>query len=179
MGYTTTARMLHWAVALLVLAMLPVGAIMVQDGLDRALQNRLFIFHKNAGVVILVLMLIRLSWRLFNPPPRLPDTVTPLSARLAGAAHLSLYVLVLFMAITGYVRVTMGGFPIEGLSALGMHPLLPRNEAVAELAKSAHFYARFALVAVILVHVGAALMHLVIKRDGVFQRMWPPIVRRR
>jgi len=160
-------------------AMLPAGGIMVQEGLDRGLQNQLFIFHKNAGVVILVLMLVRLAWRWLNPPPPLPDSVAPLSARIAGLAHAALYVLVIFMAVTGYVRVTMGGFPIEGLQALGLHPLLPRNDAVAEIAKTAHFYGRFALIAVIAAHVGAALMHLVVKRDGVFQRMWPPVARRR
>lgn len=178
MGYGTTARLLHWVLAILVLAMLPAGGIMVQEGLDRALQNQLFIFHKNMGVVILVLMLVRLAWRFLNPPPPLPATISPVSARLAGAAHVALYALVIFMAVTGYVRVTMGGFPIEGLSALGLHPLLPRNNAIAEMAKTAHFYGRFALLAVIALHVAAAILHLVVKRDGVFQRMWPPIARR-
>lgn len=177
-GYGTTARLLHWIVALLVIAMLPVGSMMVQEGLDRATQDRLFIFHKNVGVVILLLMLVRLGWRFLNPPPALPDAVPAGTARVAALAHWALYGLVLFMAVTGYVRVTMGGFPIEGLEALGLHPLLPRNDAVAEMAKTAHFYGRFALVGVILLHVGAALFHLIVKRDGVFQRMWPPVVRR-
>jgi cytochrome b561 len=178
-GYGTTARMMHWIVAILVLAMVPAGGIMVQEGLDRAVQDRLFIFHKNMGVVILLLMLVRLGWRFLNPPPALPDSVPPATARIAGLAHAALYALVIFMAVTGYVRVTMGGFPIEGLSALGLHPLLPRNDAVSEMAKTAHFYGRFALLAVIALHVGAALYHLIVKRDGVFQRMWPPVARRR
>lgn len=179
MGYGTTARMFHWIVAILVLATIPAGAIMVQEGLDRALQDRLFIFHKNVGVVLLLLMLVRLAWRFLNPPPPLPDSVSPATARIAALAHAALYVLVIFMAVTGYIRVTMGGFPIEGLAALGLHPLLPRNDAISEMAKTAHFYGRFALIAVILAHVGGAMVHLVIKRDGVFRRMWPPVAPRR
>lgn len=178
-GYGTTARLFHWIMALMIIAMLPAGGIMVQEGLDRALQDRLFIFHKNMGVLILVLMLARLAWRFLNPPDPLPPGVPALTARLAGLAHGALYVLVLFMAVTGYVRVTMGGFPIEGLGALGLHPLLPRNDAIAEIAKTAHFYGRFALLAVLALHLGGALYHLVVKRDGIFRRMWPPVAPRR
>jgi cytochrome b561 len=178
MGYGTTARMFHWIVAILILATIPAGGIMVQEGLDRAVQDRLFIFHKNVGVLLLLLMLVRLAWRYLNPPPPLPASVSPGTARIAGLTHAALYVLVIFMAVTGYVRVTMGGFPIESLAAIGLHPLLPRNDAISEMAKTAHFYGRFALIAVILAHFGGAMMHLVIKRDGVFRRMWPPVAPR-
>jgi cytochrome b561 len=59
------------------------------------------------------------------------------------------------------------------LGAIGLHPLLPRNEAIAEVAKTLHFYGRFVLVALVVLHVGAALHHAIILRDGVFRRIWP------
>jgi cytochrome b561 len=172
-GYRIPARILHWALAVAIIAMLPVGGIMVTEGLDRSTQNFLFIAHKNTGVVILLLMVVRLAYRVIYPPAPLPGTLPTWQRRAAGASHIALYVMVFFMAITGYVRVTMGGFPIEGLGALGLHPLLPRNEAVAEIAKSLHFYGRFVLIAVLAVHIGAALHHVLILRDGVFGRIWP------
>ncbi|WP_322891293.1 MULTISPECIES: cytochrome b [unclassified Yoonia] len=172
-GYRLPARILHWGLALAIIVMLPVGGIMVGDGLDRATQNALFILHKNLGVVILLLMVIRLAYRALNPPAPLPAHMPGWQKQAAGATHILLYVMVFFMAITGYVRVTMGGFPIEGLGAIGLHPLLPRNEAIAEIAKSAHFYGRFILLAVLALHIGAALHHALILRDGVFGRIWP------
>lgn len=176
-GYGTTARLLHWITVLLVLGMLPAGAIMVQQGLDRGLQDTLFIFHKNVGVIVLVLVLVRLAWRALNPPPALPDTVPALQRRVAGAVHGLLYAMLVFMAITGYVRVTAGGFPIEMLDRIGAPRLAPRSDALAEAAKTAHFYGRFVLVAAILAHIGGALHHGLIRRDGLFGRMWPPVAR--
>lgn len=172
-GYRPPLRLLHWIVALLVLAMLPVGTLMVQEGISRGLMDTLFILHKNTGVIILLLMVVRLVYRLFNPPTPLPASMPGWQKLAAGTVHLGLYVMVFFMAVTGYVRVTMGGFPIEGLGALGLHPLLPRNEAIAELAKTAHFYGRFLLVALVLAHIGAALHHALILRDGIWGRIWP------
>lgn len=172
-GYRLPARALHWGLALAIIVMLPVGGIMVGEGLDRGLQNVLFILHKNLGVVILLLMVARLAYRAMNPPAPLPAHMPGWQKQAAGVTHILLYVMVFFMAITGYVRVTMGGFPIEGLGAIGLHPLLPRNEAIAEIAKTLHFYGRFVLIAVMALHIGAALHHALILRDGVFGRIWP------
>ena len=172
-GYRLPARLLHWALAVAILAMLPVGGIMVSDGLDRATQNTLFILHKTLGVVILLLMIARLAYRAANPPSPLPAQMPGWQKTAARTTHILLYVMVFFMAITGYLRVTWGGFPIEGLDAIGLHPLLARNEPLAEIAKTLHFYGRFGLLALLALHIGAALHHAVILRDGVFGRIWP------
>lgn len=172
-GYKPTARLIHWIVAIMVLAMLPIGGIMTQEGLARGTQNTLYILHKNGGVIILLLMILRLIYRLVNPPPPLPASIAPWQAKIAGLTHVLLYVMLFFMAVTGLVRVQAGGFPIEMLNALGIPPIIPRNETVEGIAKTAHFYGRFVLIAVVLAHIGAALQHALIKKDGVFGRIWP------
>ena len=173
-GYGTTARLLHWLTVLLVLGMIPAGLVMTQEGLDRTLQDRLFIFHKNFGVILLILVLVRLAWRTANPPPPLPATVPDWQKATSMWVHRLLYTMLIFMAVTGYLRVTLGGFPIETLDAIGV-PRLPRNEAMAALAQRAHFLGKFVLVGLIAAHVGASLWHAIVKRDGVMARMWPPL----
>ncbi|NNU79448.1 cytochrome b [Halovulum dunhuangense] len=175
--YTRTARVLHWAVAVLVIATLPVGGYMLTEGLARPTQDALFIFHKNVGVLILLLMLARLGWRLTHPAPPLPESVPPLQARIAGLTHWALYAAVLFMAFSGYVRVRAGGFPIEALDALGIPPLVPRSDSLAETAKAAHATARLVVIGLVAIHVGAALHHAILRKDGVFSRIWPPFAR--
>jgi len=172
-GYKPTARLLHWIVAIMVIGMLPVGSIMIIEGLDKTLSDTLFILHKNTGVIILLLMILRVLYRAFNRPDPLPASIPGWQQTIAGASHFGLYFMAFFMTVSGYIRVTMGGFPIEGLGALGLHPLLPRNDAIAEIAKTAHFYGRFVFAAVIALHIGAALHHAIILRDGVFRRIWP------
>lgn len=174
--YGTTARIFHWITVLMVAGMIPAGMIMIQDGLSRSTQDLLFIFHKNTGVILLAVVLARLAWRAFNPAPPLPHTLPDWQHAMSVWVHRGLYLMLIFMAVTGYVRVTTGGFPIELLDWLGV-PRLPRNEAVAQLAQSAHYLGKFVLIALILMHVAGALYHAV-RRDGVFSRMWPPLARR-
>ena len=128
MGYGTVARLFHWVTVLLILIMIPVGLTMIQE-IPRPLQDRLFIIHKGLGPVVLVVVLLRLAWRVFNPPPPLPASVPPLQQRVAGLVHAGLYAALLVMAISGYIRVTTGGFPIETLEAVGIEPLLREERA--------------------------------------------------
>jgi cytochrome b561 len=171
--YRPPARLMHWLTALILVATIPAGVTMVQEGLARPTQDALYIFHKNAGVVIFLLVLARLAYRAANPPPGLPPNVSDGQRRIAGLTHAALYLLLLVMAVSGYIRVKAGGFPLESLDALGIPSLVPRSDALAETAKTVHFWARFPLVLLILMHVGAALFHLLVRRDGVFARMWP------
>lgn len=172
--YRAPARAFHWIIALIVLLMIPAGLLMVQDWIGRPLQNNLFVFHKNFGVLVLLLVTARLVYRWLRPPPPLPDTVPDWQARIAGATHAALYVLLFAMPVAGYVRVKAGGFPIESLDALGLPSLVPRSDALAETAKAAHYYGGIAIGAIIAMHIGAALYHGLIRRDGIFSRMWPP-----
>jgi len=173
MGYGVVARVFHWLTVLLVLIMIPVGVIMIQD-VPRNIQDPLFILHKSLGPFVLLVVALRLAWRAFNPPPPLPATM-PVPQRLAAeTVHWGLYALLLTMGISGYVRVTTGGFPIDSLDALGLPPLLPKNEAVANAAKAVHAVCALGLILLILMHVAAASYHGLVRKDGVFSRMWPP-----
>lgn len=177
MGYGVIARMFHWITVLIVFVMIPVGLTMTQD-IPRRFQDPLFMLHKGLGVVFLVLILARIVWRIGHPPPALPAHIPKLQRRAAEGTHLALYGMLLIMAVSGYVRVTAGGFPIEWLDALGVPPLLPKMERVAEIASAVHATAKTLLIALIALHVAAACWHGLIRRDGVFGRMWPPSGRR-
>lgn len=176
MGYGNVARGFHWLTVLLVLIMIPAGLIMTQE-IPRTIQDPLFILHKGLGPFVLLVVALRLVWRAFNPPPPLPPSV-PAAQRLAAeVVHWALYALLLTMAISGYVRVTTGGFPIEALNALGIPPLFAKDEPLADAAKAIHAACAFLLIALIALHVSAATFHGLVKRDGVFSRMWPPFSR--
>jgi cytochrome b561 len=177
LAYRPLARALHWMTALLVLTTIPAGIVMLQEGLDRPLQNLLFMFHKNIGVVILLLVLIRLAYRAANPPPPLPISVPDWQRRIAGLTHVLLYAALIVMAVSGYVRVVAGGFPLEWWDALGVPRLAPRSDAVAGVAKTIHWAAHSAVIGLVVLHVGAALFHGIVKRDGVLARMWPALGR--
>ena len=172
--YSRIARLIHWTMAILILAMIPVGVIMTQPDLNRSLQNTLFIFHKNIGILLLMLIVVRLVYRLTHKPAPLPAELPDWQHRAAGLSHLAIYTLLIIMPVAGYIRVKAGGFPIESLDALGMPSLVMRSDALAEIAKAAHYFGGFFLAGLVAMHIGAALHHGVIRKDGVFSRMWPP-----
>lgn len=173
--YGVPARLIHWIMALLVLGMIPVGFLMVREGLDRSFQNFLFISHKNIGVLLLILIVVRLIYRWRNPPELAPVALPKVQEFAAHATHIGLYVLLFIMPLAGYVRVRAGGFPIEALDAMGIPALVPRSEALAEFAKTVHFYGAYAIAVLVVIHVVAGAYHGLVRRDGIFSRMWPPV----
>jgi cytochrome b561 len=170
-GYKPLAKIFHWLTALLVLLTIPAALTMLTPGIGRWLQDPLFMFHKNVGVVLLVLVAARLAYRLLNPPPPLPRSMPPFQRHIAEATHWLFYGLLLAMAISGFIRVTAGGFPLEVFDRFGIQNLVPRSDSLAETAKRIHASLRFPLIVLIVLHICAALYHGLIKRDGLAKRM--------
>lgn len=175
-GYATVQRLLHWITVLFVLAMIPAGIAMTHKAFA-PVQDLLFVVHKNGGVILGLLLVARLGWRLTHRPDPLPASMPLVQRRVAALIHGLLYVLLLTMVTSGYLRVVGGGFPIELLNALGIPPLVPNLGAAATISSAVHKFASYALVAVVMVHVTAALQHALVARDGVMQRIWPPVGR--
>jgi cytochrome b561 len=173
-GHGIVARLFHWVTAMLVLGTIPVGIAMVSEGFE-GIGDALYIVHKNVGVIVMAILVLRLLWKLATPaPPALPESVPPLQRRLAESTHLFLYVLLGIMTATGYLRVVSGDFPIELLDALGVPPLLSGQPDLSRTLSVIHKFTAYVLVATLAVHTAAAAHHALILRDGVFSRMWPP-----
>jgi cytochrome b561 len=173
-GYGIVARLFHWGSALLILATVVIGVAMTSEGFE-SLRDALYVSHKTIGVVILGVLALRVAWRVVTPgPPRLPDSVPPLQRRLAEVTHTGLYLLMGLMAVTGYLRVVSGDFPVEILDAAGIPPLISGAPELSGTLSVVHKVGAYLLVAVVAMHVAAAAHHGLILRDGVFSRMWPP-----
>lgn len=177
-GYRPPARWLHWIVAAAVLLMIPAGLVMVREGIPRPLQDALFLFHKNTGVLLVPVILARILYRLTHRPPPLPRVVPAWQRAAARLSHGLLYALLVVMPLSGFVRVRAGGFPVELLDRLGAGAWIARSDRVAEVAQIVHAIGAFTLIAVLAVHIAAAVQHALIRRDGVWWRMWPPAGRR-
>ena len=172
-GYGTGARLFHWVIALMVVVQIPVGIAMTSEPL-LGVGDPLFILHKGMGSVLLVLVVGRVLWRVTHPPPPFPDFMSRLEQRIAGSAHIVIYILLLVMAVSGYVRTIGDGFPIELLDALGIPPLIPPMPRAARSMLVVHQFAVVALIALVAVHISAVVRHQWIDRNPVLTRMWPP-----
>lgn len=172
--YHLFARVLHALLGLLLVGMFAVGLYMTDLPFSPE-RLKLYNWHKWAGVVVLTLSLVRLLWRLVNPPPKLPPAVlgamAPWQRRAHGAVHLGLYALFFAVPLLGWAYSSAIGFPLVVFGVLPLPDWVPVNETLAELLKPAHRFAAYGLAVLVLLHVGAALKHHFFDRDGLLSRM--------
>ncbi|WP_449433619.1 cytochrome b [Pseudomonas putida] len=167
------ARLLHWLMAVLILAMLFIGVSMVGDLSPR--HPLLVELHKATGLALLLLVLLRVGLRLTLPHPPLPRDLPTLQRLAAGASHILLYGLMLGMPLLGWAMLSAGGYP----RPLQLPAIAPHDLQLYAVLREAHGWAGYLLFAIIVVHLGAALMHALVRRDGVLRSMWPgPLGRR-
>ena len=169
--YTPTARALHWLVAVFVFAQLALGFWMLQiPNTPPGLQAKWFNLHKSIGLTLGVIILIRLAWRLTHPVPPLPETIPAWQRTTAKIVHVTLYVCMVVIPLSGFLGSSFTRYPIRYFGYA-----LPRwaaeSPALKELCSQVHFTAVVVFMALIAIHVGKVLKHLFVDRDGIFQRM--------
>lgn len=169
--YSGVAIAFHWLLALLIVGTFSVGLYMHELPFSPT-RLKLYNWHKWAGVTILALSALRLLWRLTHRTP--PDLPMPAWQRLAAhGAHWALYALFFLVPLAGWAYSSAAGFPIVVFGVLPLADLVAPDRALAEVLKERHALLAFALAAVVLLHVVAALKHHFIDRDGLLDRMRP------
>ncbi|ASL48488.1 hypothetical protein bAD24_III13910 [Burkholderia sp. AD24] len=163
--FSPLARLLHWLMAPLILAMLFIGVGMVAT-VSRA-HNTLIAIHKPLGLALLLLVVLRVGVRSMRGSPPLPDDMAAPQRFAAKASHLVLYALMAAMPLIGWAMLSAAGYPLP----LHLPPIAPHNVALFALLRALHTWLAFALFATVLLHLAAALFHGLIRRDGVFSSM--------
>jgi cytochrome b561 len=169
-AYTPLAVLLHWTLAVLIAGMTALGWYMlsIEDDPGSAWY---FNLHKSIGLIVAGLVLLRLVWRLGHRPAPLPSSLPSWQVTASTAIHRLLYAAMIAMPVLGLIGSLLSK---KGLVFFGL--LLPRvfaaNHDLAEIFFDAHSVAAWVLVGLVAVHALAGLKHLVIDKDGVFQRMW-------
>jgi len=168
-NFTILQRLLHWLMAISILAMLFIGVGMVSTVMPKYLP--LLVTHKTLGLAILVLAVLRIIVRLRSGTPPLPADLPPPMKLGAVLSHYALYALMLGMPLIGWAMQSAGNYPVVLLLGIHLPAILAPNAALYTLLKNAHVYLAFAFFALILLHIAAALFHALIRRDGVFESM--------
>ena len=167
--YGTTAKVLHWLVVALLLVQYPIGWLM--PDLHRNMKpGAPMTFHVSFGIVILALIVIRLVWRITHPVS--PEGSLPPWQRLSSeAVHWLLYALVLATTVTGWLFASFRGWSISLFYLAPLPMLASGNAAAGKLIDGWHQATEWALLAVIGIHVAAALAHIFVYRDRIMHRM--------
>jgi len=169
--YGTPAKIFHWLVVALLVVQYPIGWLM--PDLHRNMQPGVpMTFHVSFGLTILVLLVLRLAWRLTHPVA--PESSLPLWQRLSSElVHWMLYVMVLATTVSGWLFASYRGWTLSYFYLFRLPMLASDNAAAGKTIDGLHQAAEWLLLALIAIHVGAALAHVFVYRDRIMQRMLP------
>ncbi|BCB26502.1 cytochrome b [Sulfurimicrobium lacus] len=170
--YTNTAIGLHWLIALIIFATFPLGLVM-GDMETSPLKLKLFSYHKWIGVTIFLLAVGRLAWRAGHTPPPLPDTMPPWQRRAANGLHHMLYLLLFAIPLSGWLMSSAEGFQTVYFGVLPLPDLIGKNKLLGDVLSDVHETLNYIMLALVVLHIGAALKHHFIDRDDILARMLP------
>jgi len=175
-GYSRPARMIHWLMAFIMITMILAGLLMVNgpwDGKFPPLRGQLYDYHRGMGFVLLVLVVVRLIIKFTTTPPSpLPASVPVAQQKIAHLVHFLLYASLIVHPLLGWYATNAWGvkdIPVFGL--FNLPTLVEKNRALGDRLLEIHGYLGFFIAALIVAHIGAALMHHFVKKDGVLLRM--------
>ncbi|MBC7800731.1 MAG: cytochrome b [Gemmatimonadaceae bacterium] len=174
--YTAIARFFHWATVAILVVSVPLGVGMVIRGswlgIWDGLTNAMYSSHKLLGVMVFFVVAARLAYRVVHGAPGPAPTVQPVQRRISGAVHASMYALLLMVPVAGWFGVQL--YPALDLFGVASLPaVVAPDKAASTWVLALHAAMAFTLVGLITLHVGAALFHRFVRRDGVLQRMLP------
>jgi cytochrome b561 len=167
--FSPLQRGLHWLMAVMVVSMLFIGIGMVSTLHPRFLT--LIAIHKPLGIAILVLAVLRLGVRLRRGAPPLPADLPWWQAAGAKGSHVLLYTLLIVMPLIGWSMLSAGGYPIVLYGPIHLPQIMPHDDALYAILRSAHTWLAYLFFATILLHLAGALFHALVRHDGVFQSM--------
>jgi cytochrome b561 len=170
--YSVGAMVLHWLMALLMLALFGLGWYMTEFPKGNPVRTRFLELHVSLGLTAALLVIARVVWRLKHPPPASPATIERWKRRLAEATHHLLYLLMFVQPVSGYIsssfsglRTRFWGIPLPDWSW--------KSTALHELFTSIHGASSWALLALIVLHVLGVLHHETSAEKSMLWRMLP------
>ncbi|MFT6258475.1 MAG: cytochrome b561 [Rickettsiales bacterium] len=171
--YHISLRIIHWAMALIIISLLALGFYM-EDFLDKSSPNRAFIYglHKSFGALVLFLIALRIIFRIVKSAPPLPDSIGKKSRKLAHFVHISLYLLMIFMPLSGYLMSNAFGYPVH-MFGIEMPMLIETNVKIGNFFAEVHEVLGFTFAAVLCLHISGAVKHRFFEKpeNNVLKRM--------
>ncbi len=172
-AWNRVAKGLHWIVAVMIVVQFTLGWL-TENAPDRQAEFLFGRSHFQFGVLLAGLILMRLLWRLANaaPPPPLGEPAW--RRHLATTVHGLIYLALITLPISGYVVWVHMREPMDLFGAVTVPTVFtpsPDDESLWSGAWYVHFFAGWVLTGLVALHVGAALYHQFVLKDGLIRRM--------
>jgi cytochrome b561 len=170
--FTVLSRLLHWAMAAMVIAQFFVGVTMVAALTYYPL---LLAIHRPLGIAILIFAVVRLINRLTHRPPPFLKTMGAAERKVATYSEYLLYALLLAQPLVGWAMLSAADSPVTLVGALHLPGIAPHTIGLYAFLRTTHTVLAYLLFATFTAHICAVTFHTVGLRDGLLKRMslWP------
>jgi len=175
--YTRTAVTLHWLIALLIFAAFPLGLYM-QDLPLSPHKLRMYSYHKWIGVAVMLFAMIRLYWLATHRPPALPQNMAKWEKLAAHVTHITLYVLIIAVPVSGWLMSSAKGFQTVWFGVIPLPDMVGKNKELGDLLQEVHKALNYLMLGLVVAHISAAFKHHFIERDDILTRMVPFLSKR-
>jgi cytochrome b561 len=170
--YSRTAIWLHWIIAALLIINLFLGFF--HEDFEKPVRSVMMSVHKATGLTVLWLTLVRIAWRLRHRPPALDSALKPWEAGLARAVHALFYLALLAIPLSGWLLTSSGNRWTSYFGLFQVPPLpIPRSKDARELFEEMHQLLGYAMLLLVVLHVGGALKHHLQGHRHLIGRMAP------
>lgn len=170
--YTRVAIALHWLVAALLIGQIAFGWFLRTIPFHTPLRGFAVNLHKSTGLGIAVLILARIFWRLTHPAPPLPSFMPAWERTAARWNQWALYLAMIVMPASGYIASNFSKYGVKLFNTVTLPPWGIDDHRIYAIFNTTHVVTGYVLVALIIVHVYAAIRHAA-RGDGLFARIWP------
>jgi cytochrome b561 len=173
--YGAVAILLHWLMAILIIGLVGLGLYMVRlpDVGFNTKKITLILYHKEVGLLVLILLAVRLSWRLTQVLPLLVAHLPDWQKIAARFVHLSFYSLMFALPMTGWLMSSAAGIPVSFFGLFMLPDFLPHDDYLFQRLIDIHKWFGYVLILLIFVHMGAALRHHFVFKDDTLRKMLP------
>jgi cytochrome b561 len=168
--FAWSSRILHWAMAVMLLAMLFIGVAMVASLAD---YHVLVDLHRPLGILILVFAVVRVVNRQLQPLPPFPETMSRTERFVAEWSERLMYTLMFALPLIGWGMLSAARYPIVMYGPIHLPPILPESAALYTGLRRAHTVLAYLLFFTFIAHLSAVLFHTFVIRDGLLKRMVP------
>lgn len=170
--YGTVAIFLHWIMAILIIGLLALGLYMTRISIS-VQKLKLYGWHKEIGILVLMLVMVRIMWRIGNSVPLLPMTLPQWQKWAAHAVHWAFYGFMFALPITGWLMSSAAGLPVSFFGLVVLPDFIAPSEETKIVLQDIHKWVAYGLIATFCAHTSAALKHHFINKDDVLWRMLP------
>jgi len=171
-GYGLIAKLLHWLIAVSIIALIPIGWYMTGLSDEDVWYWRLLDFHELLGLVLLVVVPLKYVWMVYSPSPPYSSELTAWERRAARAVHVFFLIAMAIIPLSGFLFVATNGEPIELYGGIITIPDIGEfSKGVRDMLGDVHYYLSYGCAALIVLHLLAALKHQFVDGGDSLRRM--------